>query len=275
MTGRHPFAGETLAQVIHRIMHTPADLEPLKAVAPPAVVQAVQTALNKDPADRFAGAADMAAALRVASDETDDGPVAGPSPVVPPSHPHANPVIEPVTNIILTPEEESLLRQAFAGHDRLYLEKEFSSGYSGARVLLVTSVRSGGRRLAQLVLKIDAPTEIRREWQAYQAHVKDNLPPVTARILEAPLPRSMAPPVVGSMTIAPSAGRFISQKAAMIRPTITTTTPIMNGSRRERPGGWTAIVSLVASAPPQFLQNRASVSLGLWQVGQFMVNLPH
>ncbi|MCB9105077.1 MAG: protein kinase [Anaerolineales bacterium] len=116
MTGRHPFAGETLAQVIHRIMHTPADLEPLKAVAPPAVVQAVQIALNKDPADRFAGAADMAAALRVASDGTDDGPVAGPSPVVPPSHPHANPVIEPVTNIILTPEEESLLRQAFAGH---------------------------------------------------------------------------------------------------------------------------------------------------------------
>ncbi|MCB0194908.1 MAG: protein kinase [Anaerolineae bacterium] len=186
MTGRHPFAGETLAQVIHRIMHTPADLQPLKAVAPPAVVQAVQIALNKDPADRYAGAADMGAALQAALDQSGSIPVSPPVSTPTPM-PYANPIIEPVTNIVLTPAEETLLRQAFAGHDRLYLEKEFSSGYSGARVLLVTPVRSGGRRLAQLVLKIDVPSEINREWQAYQAHVKDNLPPVTARILEAPI----------------------------------------------------------------------------------------
>ncbi len=192
ITGRHPFTAreQTLAQVVYRITQPePANLAPLAVLTPPALVEVVGRALNKEVTARFATADEMALALTACLEQS--GAVSQPS--LPPasvqaaSSPTSPRLIEVVpSDLSLSPAEEALLLTAFAGHDRLYIEHEFSSGYSGARVLLATPVRSG-RRLAQIVLKLDTPAAIDHEWQAYQEYVKDTLPPVTARILESPL----------------------------------------------------------------------------------------
>lgn len=188
ITGRHPFAGQTLAQVVYRITGPElADLEPLAALAPPSLVGLVQRALEKDPAARFAGAEEMAAALLGCLDEPWSVPVTpGAAAVAAAGHPASLPRLEMVSNLPLAEDEKALLLRAFAGHDRVYLEREFRQGHSGARVLLVTPMRSG-RRLAQIVLKLDAPAAIEREWRAYRTYVADTLPPMTARIQEPPL----------------------------------------------------------------------------------------
>ncbi|MEW5956349.1 MAG: protein kinase [Chloroflexota bacterium] len=191
ISGQHPFIADTLAQIIFRITQPqPANLDALTPLAPPAVVGLVGRALAKQAAARFGDAAEMAAAMTACLAQPDVFHLPPPpkslsgTPLVLTT----GPVIDLVaSNISLSPTEEALLKTAFAGHDRVYLEREFSSGYSGARVLLATPVRSGGRRLAQVVLKLDAPAAIEQEWQAYQKYVKDTLPPVTARILEEPL----------------------------------------------------------------------------------------
>jgi len=189
IAGQHPFSGETLAQVVYRITQPePVNLDPLARQAPPAVVELIERALQKEAAYRFSNADEMAAALTSCLEQPDAGIHLSVKPTLRPSYPTTGPVIDLVaSNLALSPTEEMLLRRAFAGHDRIYIEREFSSGYSNARVLLVTPVRSGGRRLAQVVLKLDNPAAIEQEWQAYQQFVQDTLPPVTARILEEPV----------------------------------------------------------------------------------------
>ncbi|HEX5504214.1 MAG TPA: protein kinase [Thermomicrobiales bacterium] len=63
LAGRPPFEGATPLQVLLRHLHEPPP--PLPGVAP-ALEQVVQTALAKDPADRYPSAAAMLAALRAA-----------------------------------------------------------------------------------------------------------------------------------------------------------------------------------------------------------------
>jgi serine/threonine protein kinase/formylglycine-generating enzyme required for sulfatase activity len=198
ITTQHPFIGENLAQVVYRITQAePANLEPLVGTVPPAVVEVVARALSKDREARFANAQEMAQALTVCLQQRDFVPTpSAPDlrrdlsarPFTSSSDSSAGlPILDVVaSNLTLSPTEEALLRGAFTGHDRIFLEREFSSGYSGSRVLLATPVRSG-RRLAQVVLKLGSAAAVEREWQAYQEFVKDTLPPVTARIMEEPL----------------------------------------------------------------------------------------
>ncbi len=182
ITGQHPFSGETLAQVVYRLTQPePANLKPLAVLAPPALVEAAACALNKDPAARFSNAEAMTSALAACLTQPTS---TSPSPLLAPSQ---SPRLEYVASeLFLSPAEEKLLRTAFAGHDRLYLEREFKGGYSGSRVLLATPMRSG-RRLTKVVLKLDAPAAIEREWRAYQEFVADTLPPLAARISQPPV----------------------------------------------------------------------------------------
>lgn len=76
LTGRRAFPG-TNAEATQAIVHdAPADVRALRPEVPEATADVVRRALEKDPADRFATAAEMAAALRSASEG--DGPP-GPS----------------------------------------------------------------------------------------------------------------------------------------------------------------------------------------------------
>jgi serine/threonine-protein kinase len=195
ITGVHPFIGETLAQIVYRITQAdPANLDLLATLAPENVVAVTGRALHKNPADRFPGAEEMAAAL---ADCLDTPPVGAndlrprleksPGPVSDSPQVASKRVLDYIaSDLVLSSSEELLLIKAFQRNDRVFLEREFRSGYSSAKVLLATPVRSG-RRLAQMVLKIDRRQEIEHEWQAYQEFVSENLPPVTARILEEPI----------------------------------------------------------------------------------------
>jgi hypothetical protein len=96
-------------------------------------------------------------------------------------------VLEPRPDLKLTNGEAGLLRALFGRYARLVLESEFLSGYSGARTFLVQPIRLDGRADAYTIVKIGQPGSIQREFANYEAHVKDTLPPITARIQHVPV----------------------------------------------------------------------------------------
>jgi len=103
------------------------------------------------------------------------------------ANPNAGLVIERPGAIDLKPDETDLLRTLFRRYARVTLEAEFRSGYSGARTLLALPVHAGGRTDAYTIAKLGDRASIEQECANYEAFVKDTLPPVTARIQEAPV----------------------------------------------------------------------------------------
>lgn len=101
--------------------------------------------------------------------------------------PNAGLVIERPGGIELKPDETDLLRTLFRRYARVTLEAEFRSGYSGARTLLALPVHAGGRTDAYTIAKLGDRASIELECANYEAFVKDTLPPITARIQEAPV----------------------------------------------------------------------------------------
>ena len=74
LAGERPFPGQTFTEVAARLLHGDApDLRALVPAASPALAAVVRRALARQPADRFASAAEMAAALRLAQGASDDG----------------------------------------------------------------------------------------------------------------------------------------------------------------------------------------------------------
>jgi len=185
ITGRHPFAGEGPVQVFRGIIQPePADLEPLSVFAPPPLVDVARRALNKSPADRFDNADEMAAALKACLKQPSTSWTPLSSTAFTPSDTYfsqadvSTPLLhlDLVSDVSLSSAERALLEKAFVGYDTLHIEKEFKKGFSGARVLLATPVRSGGRWESKIVLKIDNPAAINDEWQAYKKYVEGRLP---------------------------------------------------------------------------------------------------
>jgi hypothetical protein len=87
----------------------------------------------------------------------------------------------------LDPSEKALLQTLFQRYGRLMIEREFLSGYSGARALLALPIRQDGRADAYTIAKIGMRPAIEQEYANYETFVKDTLPPVTARIQHAPV----------------------------------------------------------------------------------------
>lgn len=92
-----------------------------------------------------------------------------------------NPAIE------LSASDTTLLRALFQRYKRITLEKEFRSGYSGARTFLILPVRHDDRADAYTIAKIGERDSIQHEYENYETHVKDSLPPMTARIQDVPV----------------------------------------------------------------------------------------
>lgn len=95
--------------------------------------------------------------------------------------------IEAAPGMVLTPDETGLMQALFAHYLRLIVQREFMSGYSGARTFLAHPVKSDGQTDAQTIIKIGPQRDIEAEYQHYEAYVKDRLPPITARIQKPPV----------------------------------------------------------------------------------------
>ncbi len=96
-------------------------------------------------------------------------------------------LIESLPSIDIGDDEKVMMQALFQGYGRLLIEREFRSGYSGARTLLVLPVHSDGRYDAETIIKIGSKKNITREYQNYMKFVKQTLPPLTARIQKPPV----------------------------------------------------------------------------------------
>jgi hypothetical protein len=123
------------------------------------------------------------------------------------AEPNPEVVIECPADIQLTPGEQSLLRSLFSRYDRLILQSEFMSGYSGARTFLLLPIRPDGRSDAYTIAKIGDRTSIQREYQNYEVFVKHTLPPITARIQNQPLSVRGNPEAVLQVTFIGETGK--------------------------------------------------------------------
>jgi len=104
-----------------------------------------------------------------------------------PQAPNPGLMIETPQDFVLSQAEHRLLSALFNRYSRLILEKEFLSGYSGARTFLALPIRPDGRIDAYTIAKFGDAETIGREFTNYEAFVKDTLPPVTARIQHTPI----------------------------------------------------------------------------------------
>jgi hypothetical protein len=85
--------------------------------------------------------------------------------------------------VTLTAQEKSLLQRLYhPGYEQVLVERDFSSGYSGARVLLTLPVTAGGLRAAHKVTKLDFALALRREQENFAQRVGDFLPFCAARV---------------------------------------------------------------------------------------------
>lgn len=95
--------------------------------------------------------------------------------------------IETKPEINLEEKDRFLLQAMFSGYARILIEREFLSGYSGARTLLILPIHLDSRRDAEMIVKIGLKESIQREYQNYLDYVKQTLPPMTARIQKTPV----------------------------------------------------------------------------------------
>ncbi len=122
-----------------------------------------------------------------------------PADVTQAAKPNADLAIALLPNMRLQDDEQQLLRTLFRKYARVSVEREFRSGYSGARTLLCLPVRADGRSDAYTIAKMGERGSIEREFHNYDAFVKDTLPPVTARIQEPPV--TLSPMGVSSQAV--------------------------------------------------------------------------
>jgi serine/threonine protein kinase len=79
-------------------------------------------------------------------------------------------------SIRISRDEATVLRDTFQGYARIALEAEFGMGFSGCRVFRVRPVEAGGVAHRPALIKIGPIGLINKEWQAYNAWVKNTLP---------------------------------------------------------------------------------------------------
>lgn len=83
-------------------------------------------------------------------------------------------------------DEINVLRRMFPGYARIRVERRLTGGYTRALLLVVTPIHVGDIQDAPVVVKIDHIDTILDEAQRYETHVKNTLPPLTARLVDRP-----------------------------------------------------------------------------------------
>jgi hypothetical protein len=87
----------------------------------------------------------------------------------------------------LTRPQLLLLRRMFGRSGRVRLERRLPGGHTSALVLLATPLRPEGEADAAVVVKIDHADAILDETYRYDAFVRHTLPPLSARLIDAPV----------------------------------------------------------------------------------------
>ncbi len=140
-------------------------------------------------------------------------------PLLQTANPNAGLVIEHQPDLQLSAEESRLLKTLFRRYARVTLEAEFRSGYSGARTFLALPVRADGRADAYTIAKLGERDAIQREFENYEAFVKDTLPPMTARIQEAPVAPTPGPRLRAAERTPAGEGRAVIRYTFIAEPT--------------------------------------------------------
>jgi len=86
----------------------------------------------------------------------------------------------------LSEEHLFLLRRMFHGYNQIRIERRLMGGYTSALILVVTPVGADQMEDAAVVVKIDTADTVLDEAQRYDTHVKNSLPPLTARLEDKP-----------------------------------------------------------------------------------------
>ena len=102
-------------------------------------------------------------------------------------HPNKNLILEVGPDHAISATESKLLQGLFENYTRVVVETRFSSGYSGARTLLVQPFHFDGRADAHTIVKFAGQNMIQAEYANYHTFVRQTLPPITGRILGAPV----------------------------------------------------------------------------------------
>ena len=76
--------------------------------------------------------------------------------------------IEPPPGMVLSDTETALLSTLFARYARLVIEREFLSGYSGARTFLAVPIRPDSRVDARTIIKIADQRSVQQEFENYE-----------------------------------------------------------------------------------------------------------
>jgi hypothetical protein len=95
--------------------------------------------------------------------------------------------LDVASGVHVTKEERILLQALYNRYARVTVETRYSSGYSGARTLLVQPTRPDGRTDAFAIVKIGSAREIQAEYSNYETFVRHTLPPVTSRVQGPPV----------------------------------------------------------------------------------------
>lgn len=83
------------------------------------------------------------------------------------------PRIKNPKNLRLPAAAGAILKHMFAGHQRVIIEEELGSGFSGSRIFVVTPVGAGSELPS--VIKMAPAGLIEREFQAYQNHIRNRV----------------------------------------------------------------------------------------------------
>lgn len=86
------------------------------------------------------------------------------------------PEVSPTSRIVLTETEKQLIQHVHSGYPQIIIQKEFSGGFSGTRVFLITPVKPSGASDAKIVTKTGPADDLLREKENYEHSVVRALP---------------------------------------------------------------------------------------------------
>lgn len=89
-------------------------------------------------------------------------------------------------NETLSEDQLFVLRRMFHEYEQVRVERRLTGGYTRAVILVVTPINADKTEHASVVVKIDQSDRILDEAQRYESHVKNTLPPLTARLEDRP-----------------------------------------------------------------------------------------
>jgi serine/threonine-protein kinase len=220
LAGRRPFPGDN--PVVVALAHLQAEVPPLRASIPEPVCELVMRALAKDPADRFASAAELgrrAAALRAALagspwvEEHEQGGLAA-LPVVPPAGVQREPSTPPTLINAGLPAVPAPAVGGDHGVDHVEAGPRQADVRVASRRLPGSRARSS-RRAVSLVAGLLALLALGLGWRAAAV---DPVPPASAAPATTPAataPRTTPPAAAGEVALDP--GRYVGRPAAEVR----------------------------------------------------------